>query len=72
MRVLSVGFMSFIFAGVVLWLCFGFVSGVWAPMAWVGPGRALFVLALLCVALPAGICGGMCYEEHLARLRKGK
>lgn len=70
MRVLIVGFMTFLFAAFVLWLAGAFISGVWSPMLWVGPGRFLYVVMLFVVALPAGIFGGIGYYENIEKKRK--
>lgn len=70
MRVAIVGFMAFLFMGFILWLCGAFISGVWSPMMWVGPGRFLYVVMLFIVALPTGIGCGCWYHDEQNRARR--
>lgn len=70
MRVLIVGFMAFLFTAFILWLAGAFISGVWSPMLWAGPGRFLYVVMLFVIALPAGVLGSCGYYEEIERKRK--
>lgn len=67
MRTVIVGFMAFVIVAAVLWLCGAFISTIWNPMLWDAFGRSIYVLMVLCIAAPAGVCAGACYEEELRK-----
>lgn len=73
MKTLLVGAVAFIFMVLLFWLCGGFVSTVWNPMAWEGIGRFMLILCSFGIGGPIAVGAACAYHEEMQdRKRKAR